>query len=391
MLLLNEICNAFAVIIDLAGERSCEHSKRTAYVATRLAQSLGASETMCYFGGLLHDLGASGELSIYGLKEIHNQTKLMFDHAEIGAKILNHFPHLKGLSKIVKYHHEYYDGSGAFKLKSEQIPFESKILSFADYLDLFLNGQIPSTKLRYKIFDWVLNSSGKKFFPEIKDAFLEIAKTEQFWLDLEVRNLDYSLKKVEPSPIYISFNDFEEIAKAFSRIIDNKSRFTHQHSLSLQRLASQVALNLGYDELKTRKISIAAYLHDIGKVMVPNSILEKPSSLTPEEFAVIRQHSYYTKKILRQINGLEEIAEWAGNHHEKLNGQGYPEGLTNLSEEEQIIAISDVYVALVEDRPYRKGMSHQEAMNILKNMANRGDFDYRLLSKFNTIITEKIA
>ena len=93
----------------------------------------------------------------------------------------------------------------------------------------------------------------------------EIAKTEQFWLDLEVRNLDYSLKKVEPSPIYISFNDFEEIAKAFSRIIDNKSRFTHQHSLSLQRLASQVALNLGYDELKTRKISIAAYLHDMAK------------------------------------------------------------------------------------------------------------------------------
>lgn len=391
MLLLNEICNAFAVIIDLAGERDCEHSKRTAYVATRIGKLLGASAEMCFFGGLLHDLGASGELSIYGLKEIHTQGKLMYDHAEISSKILSHFPCLKGLSEIVKYHHEYYDGSGAFKLQAELIPLESRILNFADHLDLFLDGQVPTTKTRFKIFDWVLNSSGKKIFPEIKDAFLKIAKTEEFWLDLEVRNLDYSLKKVEPEPIYISFSDFEEIAKAFSKIIDNKSRFTHQHSLNLQRLATQVATNLGYDELKVRKISIAAYLHDIGKVMVPSSILEKPDSLTPEEFAVIRQHSYYTKKILRQIKGLEEIAEWAGNHHEKLNGKGYPEGLTELSEEEQIIAVSDIYVALIEDRPYRKGMSHQEAMAILKNMANRGDFDYSLLSKFNSIITEKIA
>jgi len=391
MLLLNEICNAFSVIIDLAGERNNEHSKRTAYIATRLSRLMGASEEMCFFGGLLHDLGASGELSIYGLKEIHTQGKLMYDHAAIGAKILSYFPCLKGLSEIVKYHHEYYDGSGAFKLKAELIPLESRILNFADHLDLFINGQVPTTNLRFKIFDWVLNRSGKKIFPEIKDAFFEIAKTEEFWLDLEVRNLDYSLKKVEPGPIYISFNDFEAIAKAFSTVIDNKSRFTHEHSLNLQKISSKVAINLGYDEQKVRKISIAAYLHDLGKVMVPSSILEKPAKLTPEEFAIIRQHSYYTKKILRQINGLEEIAEWAGNHHERLNGKGYPEGLTDLSEEEQIIAISDVYVALVENRPYRKGMSHQEAMAILKNMVQRGELDYKLLKKFNSIITEKIA
>jgi HD-GYP domain-containing protein (c-di-GMP phosphodiesterase class II) len=80
-----------------------------------------------------------------------------------------------------------------------------------------------------------------------------------------------------------------------------------------------------------------------------------------------------------------------GISNERLNGKGYPEGITDLSEEEQIIAISDIYVAIIENRPYRQGMSHQEAMDILKSMASRGDFSARILNKFNNIIAEKIA
>ena len=391
MLLLDEICNAFSVIIDLAGERTYEHSKRTAYIGARLGELLGASTEACFFGGLLHDIGASGELNIYGLRDIHSQRQLIYDHAEIGANILSDLPYLKSLSNIIKFHHEHYNGTGPFKLKHHEIPLESKIINLADHLDLLLNGKNVSINLRSEIFDWVLYNSGKIICPKVKDAFFEIAKAEQFWLDLDARNLDYSLNRVKPKPVYISFTDFEKMAKAFSRIIDIKSKFTHQHSLNLHLLSHQVATFLGYDELKTKKISIAAYLHDIGKVMVPSSILEKPTSLTPKEYAIMRQHSYYTKKILQQINGLEDIAQWAGNHHEKLNGTGYPEGLTALSEEEQLIAIADIYAALIEDRPYRKNMSHQQAVQILKSMVSRGEFDQDIFSKFHNIIAEKTA
>ncbi|WDC84685.1 HD domain-containing protein [Caloramator sp. mosi_1] len=122
-------------------------------------------------------------------------------------------------------------------------------------------------------------------------------------------------------------------------------------------------------------MEIAALLHDIGKLSIPNSILDKNGKLTPDEMQIMRSHTYYTRFILSKIEGFEEITEWASNHHEKLNGRGYPLGLVadELSLESRIMAICDIYEALTADRPYRAGMRPEDAFKIIETMIEAGE------------------
>lgn len=121
-------------------------------------------------------------------------------------------------------------------------------------------------------------------------------------------------------------------------------------------------------------MKIAGLLHDIGKLAIPLNILDKNGPLTSQEFGIIKSHAYYTKIILDKIEDIPNISEWASNHHEKLNGQGYPRGLKadELSEESRIMAVCDIYQALTEDRPYRKGLNINNAFNIMDEMVSGG-------------------
>jgi HD-GYP domain-containing protein (c-di-GMP phosphodiesterase class II) len=111
----------------------------------------------------------------------------------------------------------------------------------------------------------------------------------------------------------------------------------------------------------------AALLHDIGKLSVSNSILEKPGKLTEDEWTIMKQHPVYTRVILQNISGFEHLAFIAAAHHERLDGSGYPNGL--LAEElpltARIICVADVYQAITENRPYRNGMAPDEAFGIM--------------------------
>ncbi len=112
-------------------------------------------------------------------------------------------------------------------------------------------------------------------------------------------------------------------------------------------------------------------LHDLGKLAVPNAILDKSSDLTRDEWEIVVQHPQLTREILARIEGFAELAEIAGAHHEKLDGTGYPRGLvaSQLSIEARIIAVADIYQAMTEGRPYRPSMSHTEAMAVVTGMA----------------------
>ena len=123
---------------------------------------------------------------------------------------------------------------------------------------------------------------------------------------------------------------------------------------------------------------IAGLLHDLGKLAIPNEILEKPEKLTEEEYLLIKQHTYYTYRILQGIDNFEKIAQWAAYHHETLDGTGYPFRISedSLSLGSKILAVADVFTALTEDRPYRESLSEEKVKDIMGKMAK-----YRRLDK----------
>ena len=122
---------------------------------------------------------------------------------------------------------------------------------------------------------------------------------------------------------------------------------------------------------------MAGALHDIGKLFVDIEVLEKPGRLDEEEYKHIQSHAYETYRLLSKIEGFEDIRDWASYHHEKLNGKGYPFGLTEeeMSQEMRLLACLDIYQALTEDRPYKAGMSHGKTIGILYELAEKGDLD----------------
>lgn len=305
----------------------------------------------------------------------HNSVKYMKKHCEEGYNMLKDIPSFSHIAKIIKYHHENYDGSGCFNLSYNEIPLESEIIKLADLVDIL----VDYTKHYYINMDFVTNWVKKRenslFSPKLVDAFLEISKKETFWLNLYNKNLiDNFIEELSPKDDkYISLQEFKQLANLFASIIDKKSSFTGSHSKDIADLAYRVSIHLGYDSTKALKMKIAGLLHDIGKIAIPCEILEKNSSLTDEEYSLIKSHVYYTKLILSQIENIEDICAWASNHHEKLNGNGYPNKLSDeeLSEESRIIAVCDIYQALIEDRPYRKGLSNEEAFDIMNNMTHK--------------------
>ena len=144
----------------------------------------------------------------------------------------------------------------------------------------------------------------------------------------------------------------------------------------------------GFDKEKAIRYYFAGAMHDIGKLVVSNDILEKPGKLTADEFTKMKNHASATYYVLSQIKDISDILEWASNHHEKLNGKGYPRGLPaeKLSFEEQLMACIDIYQALTEKRPYKDGMSHEKTISIMMDMADKGELNEKIVHDIDAVM-----
>jgi HD-GYP domain-containing protein (c-di-GMP phosphodiesterase class II) len=136
-------------------------------------------------------------------------------------------------------------------------------------------------------------------------------------------------------------------------------------------VAATLAQLFGFSEDECQMMQVAGYLHDLGKLAVPEAILEKPGRLSPEEYCIIKAHTYYSFKILDTLSELEVINTWASYHHERLDGKGYPFCLQaeNLSMGSRIMAVADVFTAITEDRPYRQALARPDALRVLYRMS----------------------
>ncbi|MFL0253214.1 HD-GYP domain-containing protein [Clostridium neuense] len=379
------------VEIDIRG-RSTNHGKRVAYAALRIAEKLGFKDEDLYdivSLAILHDNGIC-EASSRDVKDETNEEERKIEHCIIGENNIVNYPFLKKRVDIIKYHHEAYDGTGFYKLKGSQTPIISQIIFFADYLENKFELDKIDANNRKEIRNFVMEQSGKIFNPEICSIFLQLESNESFILDFKDNFINLALSRgVHEFDLELSLKEILNITDVFSKIIDSKSKFTRRHSKGIAEKAGIMADYYKYAEEEKTKLIIAANLHDLGKLAIPNTILDSPRKLTEDEFYMIKSHTYYTRAALSQIDGFEDITEWASNHHEKLNGAGYPYGKKGdeLDFNSRLMGCIDIYQALTEERPYRKPLKHTTVMNIMNDMVQGGYIDGSIVSDINFVFS----
>jgi len=228
----------------------------------------------------------------------------------------------------------------------------------------------------------VESGSGSRFNPEFVAALAAAASRPGFWTEVAAAGDDDLRNDPAFGEVVLSEADFRGFARVFRQLVDFRSRFTATHSSGVTAVAGFLAPLAGITGAAGRMVAISASLHDLGKLGVPSETLEKETTLTRGEVTTLRGHPLHGWRILDKIAGLEEINKWASYHHERLDGQGYPFRLSaaQLPLESRIVAVADVFTALTEERPYRRGMSGREAVGILGDMADDGALDHDIVA-----------
>ena len=172
-----------------------------------------------------------------------------------------------------------------------------------------------------------------------------------------------------------------EFVISLSNIVEAKDDYTDNHTRRVADLAIALGKKVSLSPEQLRNVEVGAMIHDIGKVATPESILNKPGALTSEEFEVMKSHPEAGAKIIKPITALGKASELVLSHHEKLDGSGYPQGLLAeaISIETRIVTIADIFDALYTDRPYRKGMTLDKSLSIIREDADKGKLDSSLV------------
>ena len=415
---LSEILSALSFALDLVEDARPGHAIRTCLLGMRISQALrlGVSDSAdLYYALLLKDVGCStnarlicelvggddrvikreakledwtrasfsavrmmwrnprpgarlmerlGRLVNMGLHQDQCNAQLIGLRCERGAQIVKKIGLSSRTAEAIRSLDEHWDGSGhPDRLVGEAIPLMARILNVAQHLDLFAVEQGRDAAL-----DVLLERSGRWFDPEIVRAVHSLARQGRLWPGCGSGEERETVRDMEPGyALLADERQIDSIAEAFADLVDAKSAFTFRHSVGVTKAAMRIAHELDFNSERKKTMYRASLLHDLGKLRVSNTILDKTTKLDAAEWTIIQEHPGLTREILGRIEAFCEIAEIAGNHHEKLDGSGYPFKLTghDLSLEARVLTVADIYGALHEDRPYRPGLSHEKIRSIM--------------------------
>jgi HD-GYP domain-containing protein (c-di-GMP phosphodiesterase class II) len=267
----------------------------------------------------------------------------------------------------IRHLDERWDGGGfPGRLRGEEIPLASRIMAVAQHLDIFATERGEHTAISV-----LRDRSGRWFDPELVKVAGSLDRSGELW---GARNPCEDRRRVidlAPETGNTTVTQVDRVCEGFADIVDAKSSYTCSHSVGVTRAALKIAEHVGLNDERCRFVWRAALLHDLGKLGISNAILDKPGKLKAAEWNAVKQHPLHTQQILERVESFGELAAVASRHHERLDGKGYPYGLSGeqLSLEARILAVADVYGALTENRPYRAAMSNREALGIIKKDA----------------------
>jgi putative nucleotidyltransferase with HDIG domain len=404
---LSGVIGALSYALDVTEGQPPGHSLRSCLIGMRLAEEIGLdarSRSDLFYALLLKDAGCSANASrmaaLFGaddgeakrtskrvnwsrplsalvwsgrtvgwskerLRAIRAEGEvtrsLMQARCDRGAEIARMLFLSDETAEAIRALDEHWDGRGQpAGLRGEEIPLLGRILCLAQTVEIFhADGGVKAA--------WAVarRRRGRWFDPALVDAFGAIRRDRDFWAALAAP--DVSAWEPPERVVAVDEARLDRIAEAFARVVDAKSPYTARHSERVAELAVGAAAVLGFGAVGLRDLRRAALLHDIGKLAISNRILDKPGKLTEDEFAKVREHPLYSLRILERAPCFASIAWIAAAHHERLDGSGYPFGLSaeTLTTPMRVLAVADVYEALTAERPYREALAHETAIEIL--------------------------
>ncbi|MFH1228607.1 MAG: HD domain-containing phosphohydrolase [Planctomycetota bacterium] len=382
------VCQAF----ELLSRRIHLHQQRVTVICLNLANRLQLTQsdkTTLFYAGLMHDMGL-----FLTTREVNT---LKFDndeftaHCEEAYSMLNRIELLRDAAIPIRYHHDNWAGPNKSGLLKEKIPLLSQIIHLADRLEVLIQDDKDMAEQSQAIIDKVCGYSGSWFNPQLVECLKEIAGEKMFWLSLTPEFTSNFLNEFAPEDKRkATLDNMVEVASVFAQIVDYKSHHTKGHSVQVTAMSLKIGIALRWPKDGLKRLWAAALLHDLGKLAVPNELLDKTEALTPQEYAIIKRHPYFGYVILSSIPGFDDIAEWTLYHHENLNGKGYPFGVSmnDIPQGARIIAVADKFTALTENRSYRKQMSSERAIQILEEEVTRNAIDKNILEVLKKIINK---
>jgi HD-GYP domain-containing protein (c-di-GMP phosphodiesterase class II) len=292
--------------------------------------------------------------------------ELIETRCQRGAEIARQLRFSEDVAAGIHFLDEHWDGSGKpSRVAGADIPLFSRIALMAQVIDVFHLSHGVEAAMQE-----VRNRAGGWFDPDLADAFLAVGRSSEFWQALAAPDLRDRLLEMAPAQAHQSLDDefLDEIVFAFAQVVDAKSPFTAGHSHRVALFADMIAEALGMPDTERRWLKRASLLHDIGKLGVSNSILDKPGKLDDDEWVQMKLHTVKTEAILQRVHAFADFAFVAASHHERLDGKGYPRGLreAEIPFETRIITAADIFDALTADRPYRSAMPVSKALSIMR-------------------------
>lgn len=415
---LSELLGALSCALDMTEGQPAGHSMRCCWIGVHVGRRMGLDDEALwelYYVLLLKDLGCSSNAA--KLADFYGADDLAFKRAfkTIGPKVTDAIEFLMGnaaqgrtpiararalvhifrhtgrvsrdlietrchrgadiarrlrfseaVAQGIQHLDEHWDGGGLPEgLGGAAISLYARIALLAQAVDVFHTESGRDAALAE-----ARRRSGARFDPQVVQALEQAAIDDAFWSGLTSPTLAEALIALEPPRRRLPLDDdwLDDIAAGFGQVIDAKSPFTSGHSTRVAAYADALGEALGVVPERRRWLRRAALLHDVGKLGVSSTILEKPSRLESDEWSAMQGHAGKTQEILSRIGAFDELARVSAAHHEKLDGTGYPLGLrdTQISLETRIITACDFFDALTADRPYRAAMPTGKALDIMR-------------------------